>query len=151
MNITASRALLVLIVFALVPCAALAAEDAPPAPADPFTSLIRLVGSMVLVIGLILAAAFVTKKVFAKARFRGGQNKLLRVQQTESLGGRRQILVLDVGESMLVVGAAGDNMCLLAKLPKSACETPDAPGDEASFEEMLSAGAADRPADGEGS
>jgi len=146
---SAEKAILLLILFVAPACAALAGEGDPAPSPDPFASLIRLAGSMAIVIGVILGAALLTKKLFARARSALGPDRTLRLHQTESLGAKRQIYVLDVGETMLVVGAAGDSMRLLAKLPKPACETADAPPADASFEKTLAPGAPDNFATGE--
>jgi flagellar biogenesis protein FliO len=146
----APRAFLILLLVIATACAALAAEETPAEPPDPFASLVRLAGSMVVVIGLILAAALVTKKFLERARFGAAQDKLLRVHQVLSLGGKRQIFVLDVGSDMLVVGAAGDNIRLLTKLSNTMGEiTPveaTEPADDQSFARLLGARTSDQPA-----
>ena len=149
MKTTAEKAILFLILCVAPACAALAGEGGPAPSPDPFASLIRLAGSMAIVIGVILGAALLTKKLFARARSALGPDRVLRVHQTESLGAKRQIYVLDIGETMLVVGAAGDSMRLLAKLPKTACETAGRPPADASFQEALAPGAPDQFATGE--
>ena len=146
----AARTFLILLLVLGPVCAALAAEGTPAEPPDPFASLIRLAGSMVVVIGLIIGAALLTKKFLERARFGAPQDKLLRVHQVLSLGGKRQIFVLDVGSDMLVVGAAGDNMRLLTKLPNTMGEVTPVeaaePADGESFARMLGARTSDQPA-----
>ena len=82
----------------------------------------RLAGSMVVVVGLIVGGAYAAKKIFARVRLGGGPRKLMQVRQAINLGGKKQIFALEIGQSVLVVGAAGDSLRLIAKIPKAACE-----------------------------
>lgn len=97
---------------------------------DPFMTLVRLAASMAIVIGLIIGAAVVSKKALARMRFGQGPRKLLEVRQAVNLGGKRQVFVIEAGRHLLVVGAAGENMRLLARLPKD---------DAAGFDAMVDA------------
>lgn len=146
----AARTFLILLLVIGPVCAALAAEEPPAGPPDPFASLIRLAGSMVVVVGLIIGAALLTRKFLARARFGSTQDKLLHVHQVLSLGGKRQIFVLDVGSDMLVIGAAGDNIRLLTKLPNTMGEVMPVeaaePADNKSFARVLGARTSDQPA-----
>jgi flagellar biogenesis protein FliO len=122
---------------------AMAGEDNPEkkdGPADPFPSLLRLAGSMAIVVALILGAAFVAKKVFARSRFGNNRNKVLQVRQAMNLGARRQVFVFDVGENTLVVGATSEHMRLLEKMPRleeQPDERPPVNGGTFSFENIL--------------
>ena len=137
------QSILILIILLFLAYGALA-EDGENKPPDPFSSLVRLAASMAIVIGLILGAAFATKKLFARARFSGSQDNPLHIRQTVGLGAKRQVFVFEIGESMLVVGASGEGMRLLAKLPRAAEHHVEPPAMEqgAAFEEVLRANAA---------
>ena len=100
---------------------ACAEEPAAAVVPDPFESLLRLAGSMVIVVGLIVAAAYGARKLMARVRI-AGPRRLMLVRQAINLGGKRQVYALEIGPSVLVIGAAGDQMRLLARLPKTDCE-----------------------------
>jgi len=130
----------------IITCGTASAASETPASIDPFETLLRLAGSLVIVVGLIIGAALLSKKVFSRMRFGGGQARLLEVRQSVNLGGKRYVFVLSIGPSLLVVGAAGENMRLLAKLPKEVYDRPNATDDGGSFEHMISEAAAGRDA-----
>ena len=108
-------------------------NDVPEAPSS-FALLGRLIGSLAVVVGLIVLSAFVFKRMLAKSRQSGGQGHLVNVLQVTPLGGKRQIYVVRVAGRLLVVGAGGDNLSLLAELPDTEEHNPtaqpaDAPDD----------------------
>jgi len=74
---------------------------------------------MAVVTGLIIAAAYGVKRLLSRTRLAGGGAKILNVRQTLCVGTRRHIFVLEAGSRLLIVGAAGDNMRLLATLPNT--------------------------------
>lgn len=128
-----------LVFLLIITCGNALGDGDAPAAIDPFETLLRLLGSLAIVIGLIIGAALLSRKVFSRMRFGGGQARLLEVRQSVSLGGKRHVFVLSIGPSLLVVGAAGDAMRLLAKLPKEVYDRPaaDAPADAAGFEHLV--------------
>ena len=99
-------------------------EAAAAATPDPFATLIRLVASMVVVLGLIVGAAFFGRKLFARMRLGVGPARLMQIRQAINIGGKKQIVLLEIGPSVLVVGTSADSVRLLAKLPKRECEPP---------------------------
>ena len=113
------------LVFIVTPtCGISLAEEAAATTPDPFETLIRLVASMVVVLGLIVGAAFFGRKLFARMRLGVGPARLIQIRQAINLGGKKQIVLLEIGPSVLVVGTSADSVRLLAKLPKRECEPP---------------------------
>ena len=131
-------------------CGIALAEGDAPAGVDPFETLLRLVGSLAIVVGLIVGAALLSKKVFSRMRFGGGQARLLEVRQSVNLGSKRHVFVLSIGPSLLVVGASGDSMRLLAKLPKEVYDRPSPNADGGSFAHIIGVASAAEDASREG-
>jgi len=119
---------------AAMAAAAAGAETPAAPPVDPFGALVKLTASMAVVTGLIVASAYGAKRLLSRSRLAGGQNKVLAVRQVLTVGTRRQVFVLECAGRLLVVGASGDSMRLLATLPDSAGSEADA----AAFGAMLS-------------
>jgi len=69
--LTAFRVSALAVIFTMSFRFACAEEPAPAVVPDPFESLLRLAGSMVIVIGLIVAAAYGAKKLMARVRVAG--------------------------------------------------------------------------------
>lgn len=135
--LTAFRVSALAVIFTMSFRFACAEEPAPAVVPDPFESLLRLAGSMVIVIGLIVAAAYGAKKLMARVRV-AGPRRMMAVRQAINLGGKRQVYALEVGPSLLVIGAAGDQMRLLARLPKADCEPAEQDAPTATFDNLLS-------------
>lgn len=91
--------------------------EIPEAPSG--TALIaRLLGSLVIVIGLIVVTAVVFKRLLGRSKLAPGGG-LIEVVQTMPLGGKRRIYLVKVAGRVLVVGAAGDNLSTLTELPEA--------------------------------
>ena len=90
----------------------------PVSEQDPFGALMRLVGSMIIVLGVIIAGAFFSRRMLDRMRVHGGRERLVNVRQVVGLGARKQVFVLDAGPHTLIIGSSGDSMRLLAKLPR---------------------------------
>ncbi len=86
---------------------------------DPFSSLVKMISSLLLVLGLILAVAFGAKR-FMRSRFSRWQNApLIQVISTTYLGPKREVSVIEVGEQYLVVGVTPNQISLLTRLDES--------------------------------
>ena len=94
---------------------------------------------MVIVVGLIVGGAYAVKKFYARVRLGGGPRKLMQVKQAINLGGKKQLFALEVGQSVLVIGAAGDSMRLIARIPKAACEQAE----QSTFDNLMKKAQAD--------
>jgi flagellar protein FliO/FliZ len=89
---------------------------AAPAPAvSAAGSLLQVFIGLVAVLLLIAATAWVAKRLGVT---RGGSSSLLHVVSSASVGTRERVVVVEVGESWLVVGVAPGSVNALATLPK---------------------------------
>lgn len=104
----------------LLPALAGAADTAAPA-ASAAGGLLQVFIGLVAVLGLIAATAWMAKR-FGVAR--GGSSALLNVVGSASVGARERVVVLEIGESWLVVGVGPGNVNPIATLPRG--ETPPA-------------------------
>lgn len=104
---------------ALVPSAAGAAESAAPA-----SGIAGVLASLVAVVVLILLLAWGLK------RFQiGGSGGAIRVIAAASLGARDRILLVQVGETQLLVGVGSGGMRTLHVLDQPLTVTPGPQGD----------------------
>lgn len=78
-------------------------------------SILQVFLSLSVVLGLLIAVAYALKR-FGPQPMKGGAN--VRIVGGLSLGGRERVLVLEIGEQWLVVGAAPGRVNALATLPK---------------------------------
>jgi len=101
---------------------------APVNEQDPFGALIRLVGSMIIVLGLIVAAAFISRRMLNRMRVHSSRQRMVNVSQVVALGAKKQVFVLEAGQHTLIIGSSGDSMRLLAKLPRYESQLPAAAG-----------------------
>lgn len=92
-------------------------------------SLTRTLLSLLLVIGLAVAVMFLSKKVLPKVSAMAG--KKVRVLETVSLGSRRAVHLLEVGDRQILIGSTQTTITRLADIPRDAAdetvteETPD--------------------------
>jgi len=96
------------------PVLAQAAEAIEPA-ISPAGSLLQVFIGLVAVLLLIVATGWVTRR-FGVGR--GGAAGLLHVVSSTSVGTRERVVVVEVGESWLVVGVAPGSVNALMTLPK---------------------------------
>ncbi len=105
---------------ASVPAAPSSAARAP-APALTVTAgpsagnLLQTIAALCLVLGLLAALAWFLKRYGPKAQ---GGNASLRIVGALNLGGRERIMVVEVGEQWIVVGASPGRVNALATLPR---------------------------------
>jgi len=95
------------------------AADAPAVSAA--GSLLQVFIGLVAVLLLIAATAWVGKR-FGIAR--SGSSGLLQVISSASVGARERVVVVEVGESWLVVGVAPGSVNALTTLPKGTLQPP---------------------------
>ena len=117
-----------------VPAAAGAARApagaAPAAPASPLAgpsagNLLQTIFALTLVLGVLFALAWFMKRYGPKA---GAGSANLRIVGALNLGGRERIMVVEVGEQWIVVGAAPGRVNALATMPKQAGSPGPLPG-----------------------
>lgn len=114
-----------------LPLLAHAADAAAPAPAvSAAGSLLQVFIGLVAVLLLIAATAWVAKRFGIT---RGGAANVLQVISSASVGARERVVVVEVGESWLVVGVAPGSVNALMTLPRGQVPPPAAPSLNASF------------------
>ena len=113
-----NRALIALAAWLYLPTFA-HATGAPVAVAAPAIStagsLLQVFIGLVAVLLLIAATAWVAKRLGVT---RGGSSSLLHVISSTSVGTRERVVVVEIGESWLVVGVAPGSVNALMTLPK---------------------------------
>jgi flagellar protein FliO/FliZ len=87
-------------------------------------SLLQVFIGLVAVLLLIAGAAWVAKRLGVT---QVGASNLLRVVSSASVGTRERVVVVEVGESWLVVGVAPGSVNALMTLPKGELPSPGAP------------------------
>ena len=104
---------------------------AAPAPAvSAAGSLLQVFIGLVAVLLLIAATAWVAKRFGVT---RSGASNVLQVISSASVGARERVVVVEVGESWLVVGVAPGSVNALMTLPRGEIQPPAAPSLNASF------------------
>lgn len=97
--------------------------QAPRAP-SPFPAG-RAVMSLLAVLVLIVVAAFGASRWLRRMRIRPGGDRVLDVVDAVPLGPKRQVYVVSAYGRRLVIGASGDNLCLLSEIDEE--ETGETP------------------------
>ena len=110
------------------------AADAPAPAVSAAGSLLQVFIGLVAVLLLIAATAWVAKR-FGVAR--GGSSNLVQVISSASVGARERVVVVEVGESWLVVGVAPGSVNALMTLPKGTFQSPTASAISAPFAARL--------------
>ena len=99
-----------------LPLLARAADAVVPAPAvSAAGSLLQVFIGLVAVLLLIAGTAWVAKRFGVT---RGGASNVLQVISSTSVGTRERVVVIEVGESWLVVGVASGSVNTLMTLPR---------------------------------
>lgn len=114
-----------------LPVLAQAADAVSPTPAvSAAGSLLQVFIGLVAVLLLIAATAWVAKRFGVT---RGGAPNVLQVISSASVGARERIVVVEVGESWLVVGVAPGSVNALMTLPRGEIPPTPAPSLNTSF------------------
>jgi flagellar protein FliO/FliZ len=103
-----------------LPALAQAADASAPA-VSAAGSLLQVFIGLVAVLLLIAATAWIAKRFGVT---RGGSSSLLQVISSASVGARERVVVVEVGESWLVVGVAPGSVNALMTLPKGTLPPP---------------------------
>jgi flagellar protein FliO/FliZ len=108
----------------------------PPGSAVPTFSVFQTLFSLIVVLAVLAGLAWFLKK-FGPRQPAGGAG--LRVVGQLNIGGRERILVVEVGDQWIVVGAAPGRVNALATMPKGEGAALLAPHEQASpnFSEWL--------------
>lgn len=99
------------------------ADSPPPAPPGVSTgAMLQTFLGLLLILGLFFLAAYLLRKLNGSRAF--GGNALLRVLGGIAVGSRERIVLVEVGDTWLVVGIAPGQIRTLHTMPKG--ETPPA-------------------------
>lgn len=91
--------------------------------AVPGSPLLQISGALVLIIGLILAAAWIAKRSGFAGKNAGARG--LKVTASTSIGPRERVVIVQVEDARLVLGVTPTQINLLHTLPPAPVE-PDA-------------------------
>ena len=83
--------------------------------AGPAANLLQTIAALCLVLGLLAGCAWLMKRYGAKA---SGASAHLRTVGALSLGGRERIIVVEIGDQWIVVGASPGRVNALATMPR---------------------------------
>jgi flagellar protein FliO/FliZ len=115
-----SPRLLLLAAF-LFPSAVRAADAVPPAPTfqsavpDLGGSALQMVLGLIVVLALLLGALWLLKRL---SQPRGAAAGLMRVVAGVAIGPRERVVILELGNSWLVLGVAPGQVTTLAEIPR---------------------------------
>jgi len=84
-------------------------------------AVVRLVLSLLLIVLLILAGAWITRRA---GWLRPASNQNIKLLGTRSLGGRAYVAVVEVDSARLVLGVTANQISLLHTLPESNQDMP---------------------------
>jgi flagellar biogenesis protein FliO len=82
---------------------------------DFFESFLKTVSSLAVVLALVVLAAAGARRWLIPKLAQGGAQQPLRLVHSLSLGGRRNIMILEIGVRTLVVGATAQQLSLLTE------------------------------------
>jgi flagellar protein FliO/FliZ len=106
----------------MFPGPAQAAQSSPSAPAA--GSLLQTIVSLLFVLALLVGLAWAMKRFGPRAM---GSAANMRVVGALSLGGRERIMVVEVADQWIVVGAAPGRVNVLTTMPRQEGVEPPAP------------------------
>jgi flagellar protein FliO/FliZ len=87
----------------------------PASSAPPTGSLLQTILALVLVLGLLLGLAWFMKRYGPRAM---GASANVRLVGALNIGGRERIMVVEVGDQWIVVGASPGRVNALATMPR---------------------------------
>jgi flagellar protein FliO/FliZ len=87
----------------------------PATSAPPTGSLLQTILALVLVLGLLLGLAWFMKRYGPRAM---GASANVRLVGALNIGGRERIMVVEVGDQWIVVGASPGRVNALATMPR---------------------------------
>ncbi len=98
-------------------------------------AVLRLIVSLIFVVLLILAVAWLTRKA---GWIRPTGNQAIKVASIQSMGARAQVALLEVEDARLVVGITGNQVTLLHTLPPATHPQEQPPPPVSGFRAILS-------------
>ena len=101
----------------------LAAAEAAPA-GDLGGSLVSMLGGLAVVVAMLFASLWLLRRL---AQPRGAGAGMLRILAAAAVGSRERVVVVEVGNSCLVLGVAPGQVTSLAQIPRDQLPPPPAP------------------------
>ncbi len=86
---------------------------------DPYSSLIKMLSSLLIVLALIVFVAYIAKRFLRSGLSRWRAAPLIQVLSTAYLGPKREISIIEVGKEFLVVGITPNQISLITRLDRS--------------------------------
>lgn len=84
---------------------------------DLFTSVVKMISALAVVMGLMIAAAYVLKRVFQRTGAGGAAEEgMIRIVSSRYLGPKSSVMVMDILDRIVVVGISGGQMTLLTTI-----------------------------------
>ncbi|MBW2061126.1 MAG: flagellar biosynthetic protein FliO [Deltaproteobacteria bacterium] len=103
---------------ALAPARAMAAVEAPGTEApDLFTAGIKMVSSLLLLVGALLLILYLFRRLAAARNGTLGSHDVIHVIATRHLAPKNYITVVEIGDSVLTLGVTSENISCLDKTP----------------------------------
>jgi len=85
---------------------------------DPLTSLLKMAASLLVVIGLIGATAYVARRYFGERLGMWRAQPVIQVLARTHLGSRREVALVEVGNTCLVLGVTPTQISMLAQVER---------------------------------
>jgi len=86
---------------------------------DVLASVVKMISSLAVVLGLMIGAAYVLKRGFQRAGAVPADEGLIRVISSHYLGPKNSIMVMEVLGSIMVIGISNNQMSLLTTISGS--------------------------------
>ena len=90
---------------------------------DIITALLKMVSALAVVLGLMALAAYGARRFLGPRIGVPGNGPLMKVQASISIGVKKEIALVEVGEIFLVIGVTPNQISLLTRLEKENLNT----------------------------
>ncbi|MDG1749583.1 MAG: flagellar biosynthetic protein FliO [Porticoccaceae bacterium] len=88
-----------------------------------WTDWVSMMGSFLVVLGLLIFTLLMIKKMGPKIGISGGKN--LKVLEVQNLGARQKLMLLNVNQRQILVGISAGEMTKLGEFPISPIRSED--------------------------
>ena len=88
-----------------------------------WTDWVSMMGSFLVVLGLLIFTLLMIKKMGPKIGISGGKN--LKVLEVQNLGARQKLMLLNVNQRQILVGVSAGAMTKLGEFPTSPISSED--------------------------
>jgi len=88
-----------------------------------WTDWVSMMGSFLVVLGLLIFTLLMIKKMGPKIGISGGKN--LKVLEVQNLGARQKLMLLNVNQRQILVGVSAGEMTKLGEFPMSPISSED--------------------------